>query len=640
MKETRLSDNRIKELIRMGSDFTPIPRKTEERVLALIREKTTAAPRPSLFGIFRYSPVLGAAVAALVILPLAAVLAGALFFPGAEQVPLVAVSDKGGVVTGRETPLHAGVVLAEKDVIRTGPREQVALERKGLIDVQLFSNSVLELARFSDTRRELALRLTRGSMYIHKKNPEDRANPVTVGIDSFTFTLKGTRVYFAVDAARLVRVICYEGIIEATAASSKQGEVVLSLAAGESAVLKEDGTWTRSTTVSLPEQALDADLRHGLPRLDFIKELPVAGAPLDRLPQTDTDAGETIAPYTVTALGSIASQDPAEEGIRFYGAAEAGGRLFLVNRQSVFTLEAKGVVARPGLVGQATFMVRPFPAGKFAAFVKPGAIVLVDPVDLKMTHTVTLPKDGSIDHNFLPCAIDGNICLPVQNNGYYVLDPEAAGAGLRLLVKEPFPVGPRPAVAGGAALYIGSYYNKYVGAVTASGGMVYQFKLNGSSAVNFVVADRSLFLYAVEPAGSFLVRLSEAGKETGRWPLPAALKADFRAAGSRLAGVSADGRLFVLDTVTGKNAVIDRIVKRELSSRQWRNLELCVDGNLLYAPTDRGSLLVVNLIRGQKEDEIFVKPGEEFYTAPFFFKGTLYAVANSGVVYRIVKNAR
>jgi hypothetical protein len=257
-----------------------------------------------------------------------------------------------------------------------------------------------------------------------------------------------------------------------------------------------------------------------------------------------------------------------------------------------------------------------------------------------MTHTVTLPKDGSIDHNFLPCAIDGNICLPVQNNGYYVLDPEAAGAGLRLLVKEPFPVGPRPAVAGGAALYIGSYYNKYVGAVTASGGMVYQFKLNGSSAVNFVVADRSLFLYAVEPAGSFLVRLSEAGKETGRWPLPAALKADFRAAGSRLAGVSADGRLFVLDTVTGKNAVIDRIVKRELSSRQWRNLELCVDGNLLYAPTDRGSLLVVNLIRGQKEDEIFVKPGEEFYTAPFFFKGTLYAVANSGVVYRIVKNAR
>jgi hypothetical protein len=110
--------------------------------------------------------------------------------------------------------------------------------------------------------------------------------------------------------------------------------------------------------------------------------------------------------------------------------------------------------------------------------------------------------------------------------------------------------------------------------------------------------------------------------------------------GVKIVGVSVDGRLFILNTVSGRTVVIDRIFQRELSTRQWRNVGFAVNGNLLYAPTDRGSVLAVDFWRAKKEDEIYINPKDDFFTAPFFHKETLYCVANNGTVYRIVKNAR
>jgi hypothetical protein len=638
MKGKRIDENRMRELVRLGSDFAPVPENTEAKVLAAIREKTASRPRLSIVRLFRYSPALAAAAVLVVILPLAAVLAGTLLFPGAARYPLIAVSDKGGAVTGRETPLRFGDVFAEKDVIRTGAGEQVALERKGLIALQLFSNSTLEIAGFAETRRGLALRLGRGALYVNKTAPPDDRSPVTVAIDAYTFALKGTRVYFSVNDRRVIHIICYDGLIETMTGQGKTGKLIFSLNAGEKAEIKPDGGWTIVRTFTREERTLDEDLRGGLPRLKFIKEISFDGAAPAVLPEREKDEGETVPPYTVTAVGNIAAKQEGEEGARFYGAAEAGGRVFLVNQESVFTLDAAGVTERPGLVKAAAFMVRPFAAGRYVAFAKPGSIALVDPDALKPAAEVTLPKNGSIDHNFLPCAAAaGQLCVPVQNNGYYVMDPEARPASLRLLVEEPFPLGP---AADGAVLYIGSYYTHFVAGINPDGSTVFKTQLKGSTAVNLVVRDQSLYVHTAEPAGYFIIRLNEAGRETGRWKLDAALKADFREAGGKLIGLYGDGRLFVLDPANGRIGVIDRVFRKTLTSRQWRNAGLCVRGNLVYAPTDRGSLLAVDVLRGKTEEEIFVKPKEEFFTAPFFYRDTLYAVADSGTVYRIVKNAR
>jgi hypothetical protein len=78
--------------------------------------------------------------------------------------------------------------------------------------------------------------------------------------------------------------------------------------------------------------------------------------------------------------------------------------------------------------------------------------------------------------------------------------------------------------------------------------------------------------------------------------------------GAKVVGVSVDGGLFILNTVSGRTAVIDRIFQRELSTRQWRNVGFAVNGNLLYAPTDRGSVLAVDILRAKKEDEIYINP--------------------------------
>ncbi|MBN2352215.1 MAG: PQQ-binding-like beta-propeller repeat protein [Spirochaetales bacterium] len=612
-----------------------MPKKAEKRVLAVIREKTAAKPRPSFFRVFRYSPALAAVAIVIVAVPLGLVLAGILFFPSPGAVPLVAVSDKGGSVEGRAAPLRFGDVVREHDVLRTGPGEQPALERKDRIDIQLFSRSTLEIEGFAESGPDLSLRLDRGSLYIDKRAPGREGGRVAVSIDAFVFTLKGTRVYFSVDGERVVRLICYDGRIEAGTVEVGAERVLFSLPAGAKAEVRPDGTWTVDRTLSPAEKDLDSALRRGLPRTDFVKELSLGEGVSSTGEERRSGAAKVISPYTITDVGGIAGVNPGEEGVRFYGVAEAAGRVFFVNHKDVFTLEAGGIVKRRGLVSRALFMTRPFAAGRRIGFAVPGAVVLVDAATLADSVTVTLPSDGSIDHNFMPAVWGDRLVLPVQNHGYYALEPDAGPENLRLLVKEPFPVAP---LATDGILYLGSYYETYVSGVNTQGTILFKTRLKGNTAVNPALSRGSVLVAVVESSHPYLLRLDAAGRETGRWRLAAALKADFLAIGDLLFGVYSDGRLFELDTTSGRVSVVGRLFERQLTSRQWRNVGLCPAGGMVYAPTDRGSILAVDLARGKKAEEIAVKSGEAFYTAPFVHGGALYAVGNSGTVYRIVKN--
>ncbi len=302
----------------------------------------------------------------------------------------------------------------------------------------------------------------------------------------------------------------------------------------------------------------------------------------------------------------------------------------------MFTLEKSGVRLRPGLIPDASFLVRPVPAGKHVAFSTPSTVVLVDAAELKAAAVLPLPPEGTIDHNFTPRFESGVLYVPVQNRGYYRV-ATANPASMELLAKEPFPISPLPK---STQVFIGSYYGNYFGAVDMAGKVLFTTVLKGSAFTNIVAAGDSYYLYQDEASHYALLRMDAAGRETGRFPLSRSVTADFIAVGNALCGVYTDGTLFVLDLTTGKVSDICRIFHRKLSSRQWRNAGLAAAGRLVYAPTDDGKILLISPERKAVEDEIVIPGNEAFYIAPFFHENAVYAVANSGLVFRMVKNVR
>jgi outer membrane protein assembly factor BamB len=491
----------------------------------------------------------------------------------------------------------------------------------------VFSNSRFEISRYQKTQREMTVTLQAGSFYVDEPRRENEKSEFSVTINSWSFSLTGTRVYFSVDPARLISIICYDGGISASALAQSASSLFV-LAYGQKALIKPDGTWEKSDVIGEEEKVLDDELKTGLPGNKFIKEISLSSR--------DWQKNE-IPPYSITVIGNVLAKTAVSEQVQFYSVAETPGRSFILNQASVFTLDASGLIPRPGLISGESFRTRPVAVDRFVVFVTASRIILVDANSLQAVKTIQLPSDGSIDHNFLPRSNGGTLYIPVQNNGYFTYDTRGADSNLRLLVKEPFPISP---VISGEQILIGSYYSNYIGAVNAKGETLFKTPLAGSSFLNFIHEAGSIYLYSNENGNPFIIRMNESGKETGRWRLSGSLSADFQVYQEKIYGIATDGNLFSLDTMTGNTAVIKRIFHQELSTRQWRNTGLLIDKGKLYAPTDAGIIIVYDLERLTLTEEISVNASEEFFTAPFLYNGVLHCIANSGNVYRILKNER
>jgi hypothetical protein len=633
----RFDENRIRELVRLGSRAVSVPARTEARVLAAIRERTHTRKhtRRSLFTLVRYQPAFGLAALAIVLVPLV-VVAGSALFGNGEASALLVASAKGGSLAGRPDALRSGERIAENSVIRTGPGEQTALESSGRLSLQLFSNSEIRIGAFNTHRAEVSLH--RGSLYLQKHDKADAAGRVSLSVDAYVITLKGTRIFAAIDERRRITLLCFDGLLEAAQAAN--GVELFILAAGGRAVIEPDGTWRVAPDgISEDEKALDAELKDGLPRDELIKELAVAVSARNGNNQGPApEAGDPglPPPYDITVVGSIAARGAAAGEVAFYAVAGGGGRMFLINREQVFTLDHSGLQARPGLVPESSFRVRPVSGGKYIAFSTAVAVTLVDAVTLRTASAFPLPAEGTIDHNFTPY-FDGNlIYIPVQNLGYYRTAADNP-ASFTLLAREPFPV--TPCVRGGT-VYIGSYYSNFWSGVTAEGKTLFRTALKGNGFANAVPAGNGFYLYQAEGERQAIIRLDETGRETGRYPLAHAMSADFIAAGETLCGIDTEGTLFMVDTRSGRTTAVKKLFRKALSTRQWRNAGLALAGRLVYAPTDDHTLIVADTETKIVMEEIDMPGSEAFYTAPFFFGNTLYAVSNAGTVFRIVKNER
>jgi hypothetical protein len=641
MKESMMKRKKIDELVRTGSSLAPVPLRTREKVLGLMRDKAGTKPRPSFQAILRYTPAYALALVLVLVVPIVSVLAFRLFFPSGRDNLLVVVSNKGGSVLTSPGKLTAGRVIGKSEVVVTGPSEQVSLRSKKYYDMDMFSGSALEVDAYHSGTRAVDISLREGSLYVNEYAAVRDGRLVTVLIDRYICVLTGTRVYFAVSSERIIRIICFDGGVEVSSESGGAKVILFVLAKGEKAEIAPNGSYRIFGASHLTPEELDFDrlLVSTVSPTTFYRELPWSewsdGAGEDGNAAASTEA--SLPPYSVTAMCNISPKIDEGGNARFFASAFTGGRLFLLNRESVFVLVGARPVPVKGIPRGAAFRVRPVTMKNMLCIPAATALLFADPVSLAVIASVTLPPDGSIDHDFVPFFDSGILYVPVQNYGYYETNAGTGTLSLDLVVREPFPVSPRKR---DGILYTGSYYDNYVAAYDGHGAAVFKARVPDGAVTNFGLDSSGVYVQTVGNGVASIVRFSRSGEENGRWALPGVLKADFILFDGKIAGITEGGIFFVLDTASGRVTVSKKVFGTTLTSREWRTIAPLLANGKLYVQSDSGTIFVVDPGRAAVEDEIRASSTEPLYSAPVFADGALYCIGNMGTVYRIVKNER
>jgi hypothetical protein len=645
MKESMAKTRKIEDLVKAGSRLVPVPAGTREKVLGLILERARSRPRPSFAAILRYTPAYALVLAFVIALPVASVLGWQLFSSLVPDTRLLVVSDRGGSVSGIPGKLYAGRVVRESEVMVTGSAEQVSLRSKQFYDLHMFSGSELEVSKYVPDTRAIDLLLREGSLYVNEYGIVSGGRLVTVRIDRYECVLTGTRVYFAVSAKRIIRIICFDGRVEVSSESDGEKKILFTLAKGEKAEIALNGRFRILHGSSFTSEELDFDalLASRFSPAAFYMELPWRewNDESNRSGKESREAAapteEPLPPYSVQAVCNIAPKTSEGENARFYASAWLEGRLFLMNRESVFALAGGKPVRVSGIPGGATFRVRPVETGNRLCIPTVTALLFADPVSLSVAESVPLPPDGSIDHDFVPFFDSGILYVPVQNYGYYTMDAQTGTPSLGLLIREPFPVSPQKREG---RLYVGSYYDNYVAAYDGQGAEVFKVRVPGGNFTNFELDESGVYVQALGPGTASIARISPAGEENGMWPIPGELKADFIVFDGKIAGITEGGLFFVLDTASGLVTMSKKVFGAKLTTREWRTIGLLLADGKLYVQSDSGSIYVVDPARAAVEDEIPVNPNDALYAPPVSANGVLYCIGNGGTVYEIVKNER
>ncbi|MBN1523419.1 MAG: PQQ-binding-like beta-propeller repeat protein [Spirochaetales bacterium] len=622
------SDNEyIKHLVKTGSGLVPVPKKTNDRVLAAIAQKTREYKKPRLITLIKYSPGLSYAAAALIAVPIAAILTIMFLFSGSKTNNLTIASNKGGIIENRNVSAEYQKSVSNNDIIVTGSKEQVTLENGEYLAVHVFTNSRLQVNRSKDLNADFTLQS--GSVYINKNYPVQADGMVAVRVGDISFTLSGTRAYFSVDEKHVVTVICYEGMIAASRQKERPGEEPLPvIKAGNKAVIA-NGIWRFVETKdwSNEEKRLDKELEETVSPTELFQEISAASA----APQQEP---EQLPPYSVTRIAKFSGMDNSKTN--YFTAIVSGTSAYIFSPTHYVILSKNGSVS-PQKPYPAGIIIKNKPAlaGTYLCLPSTASVEILDAVSGRQILSVPLPKDGSIDHSYNPVAWGALFLVPIQNKGYFLVDPAAATPMLELFKNEPFPVSPVPF---GEQVYLGSYYSKNIGLYTKDKAEVFIKKLSGNPFSNSVKSGNSLFVAATTDSETIVSRLNSSGTITGTWKLGNIMTSDFFMADSAIIGVTADGRILLLDIASGRISLPARVYPSALSSRVRRNLFPALLGSRVYAGTDKGNIIVIDLFQGKTIEEIEVASNGIF--SPLFVLGNnVHAVSNDGSIYRVVKNA-
>ncbi len=661
--DKRQQEKRTAELVRHGSKNVPVPRHIESRILSEISAASREKERKhSVIQVkaLRYTPAAGLAAAALLLIPVLVIVLGSLR-TGGTRVPITVVSDSGARIKESGSLVAYGGNINKNEIVVTDKAAQTGLSREDILDIQLFTETEFEITDFDPQSADLAAVLHSGSLYAHKKDKQS-GSQVSISINEYDFVMTGTRISLSSKNDGYIHALCFEGTLEVY----KSENHIQSLTAGKGMRIFPDDIWQIFSINDLCAGAedLDEELRYGLPEKPSIAELEfrlslndnqtVHSADNEHGSGSDSaDTGnkqmdpenhesnilqtalvEQKERYTIINIASIAENGNSSG---FYSMATNGNQIIAVNSQSVFSLENDTVSKKTSLPSGITFKTNPVAAG--SEFILPAAntILAINARNMESNHFINLPADGSIDHNFNPVFLDNMLYVPIQNFGYYSIDPDEPEPALDLVAEEKFPVSPGMI---GKQLIIGSYYNNYIAGIKPEGGTAFSNSLDGNSTVNFYIYESDIYYYIEENGRYYIQRFNSSGSSTGKWELSNRVKSDFIVIGYTIFGIYTDGNLFYLDASDNKQETLAVLFENEPTSRQWRNTNLRVYAGELFCPTDYGKILIADLSSRQITDEIFIEENGKFYSAPAVLGNKIYTVSSSGTVYAIIRNEK
>jgi hypothetical protein len=645
-------ERQLKELIKTGS----VPERPSEdfrnRMFTMIKEKTEIQThKPPRFTLFLSPRALAAAAAALIlIIPL--IILFTLYFSSSTQssIPFLVVSNRGGTLVGRETSITQGYTLNEKDIIRTGIGEQVVLQRKNMAVFYLFSLSELEISHLTGKSGRMDLTLIEGSLFVNKISPHNSKESITVAVgDDYVFVLKGTCVYFSIDKNKNITIILYDGLISIQPPPDHVADLPLSLYSPEKLCIFTDGSWQKSTYVSWSEdeKALGELLRSPFPYTGLIEEIHLRKSGRNdsispetilhekRPEETPTPRPEKKPRYLISRIGHIGQEDISQNTVNFFSSAIDKGRIFWINQHELYRMENDRISKAEQITPASSFRARPLMINNTLCLSSANSLLLVDSSSLRLKREIAFPVDGSVDHNFSPQYIRGLVIIPIQNYGYYLFDSLRHDSLLKLIYKEPFPLAPLPA---GNDIFIGSYYNSYIGLIDTKGAEIFKTTLGGNTFVNHVYHKDILYAYAEEADGNKIIAFDNSGKRIKELNLPWKIVSDFIVKDHTIWAVTASGMLVTLDTEKGNRKELIRIHATTLSSRQMRYLQLYDTATHIFAACEDGTIVVIDPHRLIVDEQITVNRDEKFFCPPLVLDYALYVVANTGTVYKIVKN--
>jgi hypothetical protein len=645
------NERQLKELIKNGSVQERPSEDFRNRMLTMIKEKTKIQThKPPRFTLFLNPRALAIGAAALIlIIPL--IILFSLYVTSSIQsiIPFLVVSNKGGTLVGKDTYITQGYTLNEKDIIRTGIGEQVVLQRKNIVLFYLFSLSELEISHLTGKPVRMDLTLIEGSLFVNKISPHHNKESITVAVgNDYVFVLKGTCVYFSIDKDKNKTIILYEGLISIQPPPDHAPDLPLSLYAPEKLCIFSDGSWQKSafTSWSEEEKALGEKLRSPFPYTDWIEEIPLQKSGKDdaispetilyeKRPEKTTTPPPEKPRYLISRIGHIGQADISQNTVNFFSSVSDKNRIFWINQHELYCMENNRIIKAEEINPASSFRAQPLIINNTLYLSSANALLLVDTATLRLTRKIAFPVDGSVDHNFSPHHTGGLVIIPVQNHGYFILDTLHPHSPLKLIYKEPFPLAPLPA---GDNIFIGSYYNSYVGLIDMKGVEIFKTKLGGNTFVNHVYHKNILYTYAEEADENKIIAFDNSGKRIKELHLPWKLVSDFIVKDHTIWAVTPSGMLFSLDTETGNRKELIQIYTTTLSSRQMRYLQLSETATHIFAPCENGTIVVMDSHRLIVDEQIPVDRDEIFFSPPLVLDHAIYAAANSGTVYKIVKN--
>ncbi len=633
------SEERIKLIVDAGLRAPRLATEADRRILALIDEKTTAAPaRRRPLAVFRYNPGLTAFASAAAVLVV--VLIGFLLLYQGPTVhyPFITLAGSHARLLPSGRALEAGSALAEGDIVAAGPEEQSTFLRRDDVAMQLFPQSQLNIASYAPSRPIMTMALERGALYLSKDRRFAAGEGLAVRVRDYLFSLKGTRFYVQVDAGDVITAVCFHGRVEVERLTGGRPSDLLTLLENQKVVIRPDAL------ESIPVTELsDAEREFGRVLDTLIATKKYFTAPSfpegnkSATPPAPDEGPSRSRPETgisVTKLKSVSSTSLPGGRVNFFATASDGKRAYIVNAHELFTLDAD--VVKPVKLSDKNlnFKIGPTVTGSDIVLISTENLYVLERSTESLKKVIPIKDAGFVSDGYAPVNRGSVVYLPFQNGGYYRLDLGDPAFPLKKIAAEPFPLGP---VEVGGDLCISSYYQHYIALVSPEGVQKWKHPFTGTLYSNPVKAGDGVFYCSQEKETVKLRRLNEQGLTVEEWLLPAPLVSDFSIWKNKLIGVTADGKLIIYDLGKRKVLASASAYAKKLSVGELRTIKPLIKDGLVFLGTDDGSLLRFDLERDAFKTKAIVDNTEAFYEPPFGLAGNLYLIANDGRLYKISK---